>query len=390
MNTTKIETKTILGNTGKAFKADEIKLIERAVDTLYFNMASGEEYPWHPYRCIRPSARGFRGIWNWDSAYHAIGVSYWDTELAREQILGFIQYQKNDGMFPDVVWVENDINMNSSKPPILCSAAEVVYNRDRKIEFLKEVYPAFVNNERFWTEKRKYKGLFYYDADPNLTTFEEYELNIRWESGWDNSVRWDKPIRDLWAVDLNCYMVMMYRSLAFMAGELQFEDDAKLWRSKELQLNNLIEENFWNEELMAYTDKNRFNGEYSDTLTPASFMPLYIEIASKARAEAMAKIGGDKHKFFPGMPTVSYDNSEFSTDYWRGPMWLNVAYYAAKGIKNYGYTEIAEAIKEKILTWVKLNENAIYENYNSITGEGLNSADFSWSAVFVLEFLLNF
>ena len=53
-----------------------------------------------------------------------------------------------------------------------------------------------------------------------------------------------------------------------------------------------------------------------------------------------------KNNFKEKMPTVSFDNPEYSTDYWRGPTWLNVAYFAAKGLKNYGF-EVADKIKEK-------------------------------------------
>ena len=89
------------------------------------------------------------------------------------------------------------------------------------------------------------------------------------------------------------------------------------------------------------------------------------------------------------MPTVSYDNPGYSNDYWRGPTWLNVAYFAAKGLKNYGF-EVADRIKENILNMCFDEKGGIFENYDSITGKGLCCDHFSWSSVFIIEFILNF
>ena len=101
----------------------------------------------------------------------------------------------------------------------------------------------------------------------------------------------------------------------------------------------------------------------------------------------MNKHAESSEEFYPGMPTVAYNSPEYSRNYWRGPTWLNVAYFAAKGLKNYGFS-VSEDIKEKILNMVDKNKDAIYENYDSVTEEGLNARDFSWSACFTVEFIL--
>ena len=89
------------------------------------------------------------------------------------------------------------------------------------------------------------------------------------------------------------------------------------------------------------------------------------------------------------MPTVSFDNKCFSNDYWRGPTWLNVAYFAAKGLKNYRF-DVADKIKSSIIDMCNDNKDGIYENYDSITLKGQYCNCFGWSCVFILEFLLNF
>lgn len=372
----------------------EVALIKKAGEIINSNICCGEEYPWYPYRCIKPF--GFskkipwaEGIWNWDSAFHAIGVLRWDTALAKEQILGFIPYQLENGMFVDVVRQDGEIESYSSKPPIFAYAVAEIYRQDNDIEFVKSVYPKLVLNIKYWENERLWDGMFHYGADLNRTPFSKLDQYVRYESGWDNSVRWDKPCSDYWAIDLNCFMVMAYRSLAVLAEAMGKHEESEEYRKKEIMLTDNINNVLWNDNFKMYTDTDRFTREQSNVLTPASFMPLYMGIVSLDRAESMAEYAADRKKFFPGMPTVTYDDPEYSQTYWRGNTWLNVAYFATKGLKNYGFDEIADGIKEIILGWVEKDGENIHENYDSTSGEGLYCPKFSWSSVFVIEFILN-
>ena len=372
----------------------ELALLEKAKGIFTDNICYGENFPWYPYHCIKPFAykkgdTGNEGIWNWDSTFHAIGALYFDDNLAKEQILGFVQYQCENGMLPDVMRATGKLEDVSSKPPVMAWAAGEVYKKTLDLEFVGEVYPRFKKNEEYWRNNRFYKGLFHYGADMSKAPFGELDLYIRWESGWDDSVRWDKPCSDYWPIDLNCFAVMMYRGLAVLADALGEKEDAEAYKEKEKTLTENINKYLWNDEIKCYVDMNRFSLEPSIVITPAAFTPLYIGIATKERAEYMSLFGKDKKKFYPGMPTVSYDDPEYSQKYWRGNTWLNVAYFAAKGLKNYGFDEIADGIRDTILGWVENDGDCVHENYNSTTGEGLFCPRFSWSCVFVIEFILN-
>ena len=329
---------------------------------------------------ISPGRNNFVGIWNWDSAFHAIGMLDFDKELAKEQILGFLQFQLENGMLPDVIWESGVIEDNFSKPPVMASAAEKVFHETGDYDFLKKVYPQLVFNANFWERERMFGGLFHYDANQDK---ENYLKWVGYETGWDNSPRWDKEPYNCWAIDLNCYMVMTYRSLAVMAEKLG--EDSKEWKIKETLLTSEIEKRLWNENLEAYTDYNFKKESFINVLSPASFMPLYVGIAPESRAEKMNQIAIDH--FLPGMPTVAYDDPSYSRDYWRGPCWLNVAFFAAKGLYDYGFIDSARTIKDTILTWVENDGDYIHENYDAKTGEGLCYPEFSWSSVFVREFI---
>lgn len=373
----------------------DFALLKKAATILRSNVCEGEQFPWSPYRCIRPfGARRFdeggTGIWNWDSAFHAIGTLRWDNQLAKEQILGFIQFQLDNGMYIDTISFDGWVNDCSAKPPVLAWAAAEVYLADKDIRFAERVYSSLVRNEEFWCKERFYNGMFRYGADIDRVPFDKLDEFIRYESGWDNSVRWDKPCSDYWPIDLNCFAVMMYRGLTVLARALGKETDAQVFETKEKVLCENINKYLWNDEIKTYTDTDRFNGTPSTIMTPASFMPLYIGIATDERAEYMSRFAADENKLYPGMPTVAYDDPQYSQAYWRGNTWLNVAYFAAKGLKDYGYTDIANDIRDTILGWVERDGDCIHENYNSKTGEGLFCKKFSWSCVYVMEFILNF
>ena len=370
-------------STGKTDK--EKNLLNRAVKTLEKNIFVGEDLPWLPYRCISPGLGNFDGIWNWDAAFHGMSVSRWNVELAKENILGFMKFQKESGLLPDVIWRNGIVVDKYSKPPVFPWAIKIIYENSGDVDFIKEIYPNLVKNEEYWRNNRMYGGMFFYDSEGKDD--EDYITQIKYESGWDNSARWDLPITDLWPIDLNCFMVDFYSSMEFFARVLGKKEDEKFWSKSSKELSELINENLWDEKQECYVDTNRFTMEKSSVITPASFMPLFVEIAPKERAEAMNEIAINKFK--SRMPTVSYDNPSYSTDYWRGPTWLNVAYFAAKGLKKYGFST-GEDIKNTILDWCYEEKRGIFENYDSISGVGLFCDHFSWSSAFIIEFICNF
>ena len=61
---------------------------------------------------------------------------------------------------------------------------------------------------------------------------------MKYESGWDNSVRWDKGITEYWAIDLNCFMVMFMRAMNNFGAFSRFKARLCNWKEKE---NSLID-----------------------------------------------------------------------------------------------------------------------------------------------------
>lgn len=372
---------------GKPVSERDKTILDAAYEVLKKNTIHSKNAPWGDVPVVSPWSGPCAGIWNWDSAFHAMTVSRFDTPLAKSCIDAFTAFQLPFGMFPDVIHVDGRICDNYGKPPVLPWATLIVFRRDGDRDFLRRNFDRYVKNASFWEENRCDRGLFYYSAQQHPEA-EDY-LHPRWESGWDNSPRWDEfPIVDLFAIDLNCYMVLFYRAMAEMAEILG--EKRQDWDAKAKALAVRIEATLFDEARNTYADRNRKNGKFLTVLSPASFMPLYIGTASQERAAAMEALAADPKKFYPGMPTVTYDCPAFSKDYWRGQTWLNVAFFAVKGLADYGFCKTAGEIREYILSMAYDNlPRGIFENYDSVNRRGLFNNSFSWSAAFLIEFILS-
>ena len=370
---------------GAGLNTRDLALLDRCYDVLAKNTLQGDDMPWGSAPAISPWSGPTAGLWNWDSVFHAMTVVRFDGELAKSCIDSFAMFQLENGLLPDVVFPNGRVVANYSKPPVFPWGVLTVYEQDGDKEFLRRNYERSVKYEEFWRRERFDRGMFYYSAQTSPEK-DDY-LHPRWESGWDNSPRWDVcPIVELYPVDLNCFMVLYYRSMARMAEHLGVSSVE--WTRKELELVGKIEATLFDDKQRAYVDRNRITGAFSNVLSPASFMPLFVGIASPERAAAMAALAADSTKFYPGMPTASYDCEGYDNNYWRGPTWLNVAFFAVKGLYDYGFEEVAGEIKEYLLDMCYDCLPNIHENYDSKTRLGRCCKEFSWSSAFIIEFIL--
>lgn len=373
---------------------NELKLLQRAQDTFAANVLKAADpakaLPWSPHRGIAPSSFNYRGVWNWDSAFHAMAAARWDAELARDQVRIALKNQLPSGALVDVVFEDGRVVTNFGKPPVMPWACAIVDRHAPDDGFLREAYDKFILYEAHWRKDRggDRDGLFYYDSS-NEDEPQRYK-EAKLESGWDTSVRWDSASYKLWAVDLNCFMLMLYRAMAYMADRLHLPDDVKKWEDRRKVLAEKINQKLWNPAAGAYMDYNFTTNQFTGVLSPASFHPLYCRIASSEQAAQSAKLAADPDRFFPGMPSVSYNDPQYeSSNYWRGPMWLNITYFAVKGFAYYGHDRLANDFRRTVLDWCSKNEDYLYEYYDSKSGKGLGARQYGWTATFVIEFILN-
>ena len=358
----------------------DVRLKSRAKKCL-----KGNEIEYQNETLIIPSRYTYKGVWNWDSMFHAIAVSDWDLSLALAQIKYFTERQAENGMYYDAFLTNGKIFKFISKPPVVAWALSEIMKKHPNGVDIDYFYRTLSKNIKFWETYRLKNGLFSYDS---FAPEETYEIHCKCESGWDNSVRWDRGAEKLWAIDLNSYMALTYKILSDFALKLGLQKESEQWSEKYQVLGKKINEKLWCEEIGAYCDYDFISNEFTKVVSPASFFPLFANVADFAKASALKKLAEDERKFFPLFPTVSYDDKDYSSsDYWRGPTWLNVSYFALKGLKNYGFNEIFDGYKNRLLDMCDKEKRGLFEYYDSRTGKGLGAKQFGWTAAFVLQFI---
>ena len=365
-----------------AMSARDRLLIERAVHTLQNNIirSSGADgsSPYGHFRGIAPSPRTYPGVWNWDAAFHMIAVSRFDAELARDQARILFSQQMENGQLADVLFANGDSVFRFTKPPVLAWAILQADKHAPGDAFLSECYPHLERNLAWWERERSDGKLFFYRVS-------------KMESGWDNTPRFDFPNKIDWcyAIDLNCYMVLFYDAMAKISFLIGNTERSSEYLSKKQALEHSIEHMLFDERRGFYSDYNRVLRRFTGRLSPAAFLPLFTNTASREHAGIMAKLAASEQAFYPGLPTIAYRDPAYrSGKYWRGPTWLNTAYFAICGLHDYGFSSLALELTETILSWCAKEPKYIFEYYDSRSGKGLGARDFGWSSAFIIELAL--
>lgn len=346
----------------------------------------------------------FNGFWSWDSWKHAVGLSYYDLRLAKEQIKLMFKFQNEDGFVADCVYRDTTIeahNYRDTKPPLSAWAVAKIYEKDNDIAFVKYMYPKLKKYHYWWYNKRDHDkdGICEYGStDGSLVA-------AKWESGMDNAIRFDnskilKNSEDAYSldqesIDLNAYLYAEKLFLSELAKALQNED-SKTYLKEAETLKQHIQTQFYDEEDGWFYDTTLDGNTFIKGEGSEGWTALWANAATKAQAERVKNRMMNPEKFFTKVPfqTMSADHEKFDPlkGYWRGPNWLDQAYFGIKGLRNYAYIEDADKATIQLLkgaNGILEKGKAIRENYHPLTGKGLHAHNFSWSAAHIIMMLQN-
>ena len=412
------------------------KIAVKAIETLTTNWRSSAGAIKHDGVTPSVSYKWFNGFWAWDSWKQAVATVYFNEELAKNNIRALFDYQiqENDKIRPqdkgaiiDAIFYNADEerdgdggnwNERNSKPALATWAVWEVYKVSGDKEFLKEMYPKLKAYHEWWYTNRdhnkngvaEYGGMVHrFNNSP-----EEIILAAAWESGMDNAVRFDvegygkddigvKVFENKdknsklvgysinqESVDLNSFLYAEKIDLAQMAEILGEKEDSENFYKSAAQLKEYINDKMFDEATGYYYDL-QFD-EHGNTKLLVNrgkgtegYIPLWANAADKEKADKVVKNILDENvmnTYLP-FPTAAKDNPKYNpTKYWRGPVWLDQAYFGVIGLDNYGYTKEAQELTVKLFERSEglLEGGAIRENYSPETGEGLHCSNFSWSA----------
>lgn len=377
-------------------------LKSKAIQTLIINWKSAAGELDHDGLFPSYAYRGFHGFWAWDSWKHAAALARFEPELAKSQLLAMFDFQNEAGMIADCVFrdtlIENH-NWRDTKPPLSVWAVDQIYEQTQDTAFVGEIF----------TQLMKYHDWWYRERDHNQNGWCEYgstdgtRVAAAWESGMDNAVRFDRATliqngKEAWSldqesVDLNAYLLyekLKLSKLAVILGHTALQDSIDQ-SIKNLQ-GNLGR--FYDDSTRYFFDFHTTEQALMKIPGPEGWLPLWTGLASDQQAEGVKNIMMHEDLFNSKvpLPTLNLAHKEFDPldGYWRGPVWIDQAYFGIVGLENYGYVEEAAALKRKLIKNAQgmLTKGfPLHENYHPETGEALNAAQFSWTAAHILLLL---
>ncbi len=386
--------------------------------------------------------------WNWDSAFIALGYSNFNSDYSFEEIETLLSGQWKDGMIPHILFHIKDENytpnykawdcgqkVSSSgitQPPILASVLRLIIERKK---FLPK------HTKRYYSHILKIKKClewFIKYRDPEKTGL--ISILHPWESGYDNSPLWDKPMSKIkidpnlnykrkdnkiikasqrpLKIDYDRYVsiknhlkkmnydpkILYYKSkfnvvdIGFNSLFLKALKDLNFllnYINKEssflknyIQLNekNLIK--LYNSKKMKFKNKDLKNNALIEIPSITNFFMLFSDLKNKSVNKSLIKslkryCKNEEYLF----PSISSSHKLFEEKrYWRGPVWINCNWIIYQGLKNKD-KKFAEIIRKNTIKLVE--KKKFREYYSCKSGSGMGAKNFSWSAALYLDFILN-
>ncbi len=377
------------------------RLLTKSLATLQNNWRSAAGELKHGGLFPSYHQKWFHGFWAWDSWKHAAALAGLNTELAREQILAMYDFQLSNGFVPDCVFRDTrdeKHNYRNTKPPLSAWAIWRVYAHSQDRQFLKEVYPLLAKYHYWWYKDRDcdQDGICEYGSTDGTV------VAARWESGMDNAVRFDdsflvKGGQDAWSlgqesVDLNAFLFAEKQYMIKMCKELGLEFERLRLLVEAQKLARQIQEQFWDEETQWFYDTDLSGDKFIKDQGPEAWITLWAGVASVEQAEQMLPTLLDTSKFYTKLPfpslSAEHEKFEPANGYWRGPVWLDQAYFAIAGMRRYSFEKEANQATGRLLANLTSDRgSSLRENYNPLTAEGLKAEHFSWTASSIIEIL---
>ena len=418
----------------------------------------------------KPAPSLYPHQWSWDSAFIALGLAHVDNRRATDELDSLFRGQWSTGKVPHIVfdpdappksyfpdaerWNSSALSEDAPsgrrtsglcQPPVHAIAVRRIWQTSRGKDqervarartFLKGNYRRLFSWHRFLATARDPEG-------SGLVT-----IYHPWESGTDNSPRWDAVLerisvgevpsytrydlqhvsdpshrptdseydRFLWLLELlkrarydeadiyerHPFLVkdVLFSAILVAANEALLEI-AEVVDAPE-QDRELIEawigrgraglEEQWDPDLGLCLDRDVLAGESVPVRTIAGFAPLIGGGLDRQRLHDL--LGTlDSHDFagnpdlrYPLPPSTSPEEPGFHPrSYWRGPVWPVANWLLWWSLLRAGESARAQTMRRETLE--ELSEGGFAEYFEPFTGEPLGSGEQSWTAAIALDML---
>jgi hypothetical protein len=338
---------------------------------------------------------------------------------------------------------ENQLTSGITMPPVHAITVEKIYLNAGKsrsvLPFLRRIYPMLLSSHEYLYRER--------DPDGEGLVY----IRHPWESGIDNSPTWDAPLRAIKIdktllphyerkdlkhgvdpkmrpgddeYDRYVYLVDLFRqneydearimricpfliqdplfnsvlcraneSLARIAGVIG--EDSQMQKAWAKKTGEAIRDKLWHAEHEIFDAYDLVADTSIEVDTAAGFLPLYAGAATREQAR----------KIYERLNSASfcalhqgncftipnYDTQKEGFDrsnYWRGPVWININWMLAQGLRRYGYTLKADSLQKDLLQLpIRFG---FHEYFDSFDGTGYGTDNFGWTAALFIDLVEEF
>ncbi len=177
----------------------------------------------------------------------------------------------------------------------------------------------------------------------------------------------------LW-IDAISQQALSADCMSKLARELGMRKEAKYWKSQYEELRDTINKLYWDEQDGMYYDISVKDHKPCRIKTPASYWAMLAGIPSTSRAERMLKYIRNEDYMGGLYPwnSLSRDDKDYDSEtgeYWRGGVWLPMAYMGTKALERYGFYNLADSLATRVVyqmlrTYENYTPHTIWETYS--------------------------
>ncbi|HIB68039.1 MAG TPA: hypothetical protein EYO33_23820 [Phycisphaerales bacterium] len=412
--------------------------------------------------------------WLWDSAAHIMNLAHTEPEVAKLEFRALLAHQTLDAENPDhgfvphmnyfhgdgrkvPEWVKahyarfldregftlvgeeerddfcstywsHDYHSDITQPPLLAMAALELYEVDQDKGFLAEIFPALVHYYDYLSRRRA-------DSDGLVRIIHP------WESGWDNSQRWDEAIGlgrqtgplersridhrkmalfSKWKalhwnldaifasgdfsvkpVDFNVLYVKNLECLAILAEELQAKSQAGQLKTLAATVRETIFEKMWDGDKYADLISGSGPEQLSPVKSAAMFYPMMLDNEPHSEHLLKKHLANPEEFCPPGgflVPTTSLDDPSTpqsllpdpNDHYWRGNVWVIVNFFVRCAVEHYLKRNPGDALAQRLSfqiresTFELLHKQDFFEYFHPLAEtRGFGVPSFGWNGLAV-------
>ena len=337
-------------------------------------------------------------IWIWDTEFMVLFCRYAPSLFPGIQSLDNFYKTILDGEPVSLkIW-------HPDNPPFFAWVEYEYYKMTgdkRRLEYVLEDN-RYLQRHFYWFEKLKRGGSRFSKMPVMLERREKGYLWGDVQSGMDNTPRGRGCNGEMLWMDALAQQALAALYIERIAEVLDDSSTAKEFAGEYAVKKDLLNKYYWDAEDGFYYDIEEATGDFVKVRTPAVYWAMLAEVPGRKQAARLVEYAQDEDEFggqYP-WPSVSRSDADYNGtvgDYWRGGVWLPLAYMSTKALETYGYHDVAHENARRLLaqmseTYKTFEPHSIWECYSPsaarpgqrVDGENLTlvAQDFcGWSAL---------